>query len=80
MNANIFIADPHRVIVTGPTRLTPEKLYCKDIRAGMSIILAALVADGTSVIENIEMVERGYERIEERLKALGAQISQAKKS
>ncbi len=74
MNANIFIADPHRVIVTGPTKLTPEKLYCKDIRAGISIILAALVADGTSVIENVEMVERGYERIKERLTALGAKI------
>jgi len=77
MNANIFIADPHRVIVTGPTKLTPEKLYCKDIRAGISIILAALVADGTTVIENVETVERGYERIRERLTALGAKINGA---
>ena len=77
MGANIFIADPHRVIVTGPTNLRAEKLYCKDIRAGISIILAALVADGTSEIGNIEMVERGYERISERLKALGAKINEA---
>lgn len=74
MGANIFIADPHRVIVTGPTKLTAEKLFSKDIRAGMSIILAALVAEGKSEIANIEMVERGYERIEERLKGLGAKV------
>lgn len=75
MGANIFIADPHRVVVTGPTPLHGERLFCKDIRAGMSIILAALVAGGESEIENIEMVERGYEKIEERFKSLGAEIS-----
>ena len=74
MGANIFIADPHRVIVSGPTPLMSERLFCKDIRAGISVILAALVADGRSVIENIEVVERGYENIEERLKGLGAKI------
>jgi UDP-N-acetylglucosamine 1-carboxyvinyltransferase len=74
MGANIFIADPHRVIVTGPTKLHSDKLFCKDIRAGMSIILAALAAGGTSEIENIETVERGYEKIEERFKLLGADI------
>lgn len=74
MGANIFIADPHRVIVTGPSKLHAEKLFCKDIRAGMSVVLAALVADGESEIENIEVVERGYERIEERFKLLGADI------
>jgi len=74
MGANIFIADPHRVIVTGPTKLHGEKLFCKDIRAGMSVVLAALVADGESEIDNIEVVERGYERIEERFKLLGADI------
>jgi len=74
MGANIFIADPHRVIVTGPTKLHADKLFCKDIRAGMSIILAALAAGGTSEIENIETVERGYEKIEERFKLLGADI------
>jgi UDP-N-acetylglucosamine 1-carboxyvinyltransferase len=75
MGANIFIADPHRVIVSGPTKLMADFLYCKDIRAGMSIILAALAANGKSEIDNIEMVERGYEDIEGRLKALGAHIS-----
>jgi len=74
MGANIFIADPHRVIVSGPTKLMADVLYCKDIRAGMSVILAALVAKGESVIDNIEMVERGYELLEERLVGLGAKL------
>jgi len=74
MGANIFIADPHRVIVTGPTKLRAEKLFCKDIRAGISILLAALCADGESQIENVEIIERGYEKIEERFASLGASI------
>lgn len=75
MGANIFIADPHRVIVSGPTPLMADRLYSKDIRAGMSVILAALCAEGESVIDNIEMVERGYENLDERLKGLGADIT-----
>jgi UDP-N-acetylglucosamine 1-carboxyvinyltransferase len=74
MGANIFIADPHRVIVSGPTPLMSDRLFCKDIRAGISIILAALVAQGRSEIENVEVVERGYENINERLNSLGAEI------
>lgn len=74
MGANIFIADPHRVIVTGPTKLHSERLFCKDIRAGVSVILAALAAEGKSEIENAEMVERGYEKIKERFLSLGAGI------
>ena len=74
MGAKIFIADPHRVIVSGPTPLMSDRLFCKDIRAGISVILAALTAEGRSEIENIEVVERGYERIAERLKSLGAEI------
>jgi len=74
MGAKIFIADPHRVIVTGPTPLLSDRLYCKDIRAGISVILAALIAQGRSEIENIEMVARGYENIESRLQSLGAEI------
>ena len=74
MGANIFIADPHRVIVSGPTPLMSDRLFCKDIRAGISVILAAMVAEGKSEIENIEVVERGYEKIDDRLKALGAEI------
>ena len=75
MGANIFIADPHRVIVSGPTPLMSDRLFCKDIRAGISVILAALTANGRSEIENVEVVKRGYERIDERLRALGAEIT-----
>lgn len=74
MGANIFIADPHRVIISGPTKLMADRLYCKDIRAGISIILAAMTTSGTSEINNVEYVERGYEDIEGRLKLLGADI------
>ena len=74
MGANIFIADPHRVIVTGPTKLHGENLFCKDIRAGISIILATLAAEGQSVIDSVETVERGYENIEQRLNSIGASI------
>lgn len=74
MGANIFIADPHRVIISGPTPLMSERLFCKDIRAGISVILAALIANGRSTIENVEVVQRGYEKIDERLKNLGAEI------
>ena len=74
MGANIFIADPHRVIVSGPTKLMSDRVFCKDIRAGISLVLAAMAADGVSTIENIEVVQRGYEKIDERLRSLGAQI------
>ncbi len=74
MGAKIFIADPHRVIVSGPTPLLSDRLFCKDIRAGISVILAALAASGKSEIENVEIVARGYEKIDERLKLLGAEI------
>ena len=75
MGAKIFIADPHRVIVSGPTPLLSDRLFCKDIRAGISVILAALVAQGRSEIENVEVVARGYEKIDERLRSLGAEIT-----
>lgn len=75
MGANIFIADPHRVIISGPTKLMSDRLFCKDIRAGISVILAALTAEGTSTIENVEVVDRGYQDIEKRLKNLGASIT-----
>ncbi|MGA2910767.1 MAG: UDP-N-acetylglucosamine 1-carboxyvinyltransferase [Candidatus Microgenomates bacterium] len=78
MGAKIFIADPHRVIVSGPTPLLSDRLFCKDIRAGVSVILAALAASGRSEIENVEVVARGYERIDERLKSLGAEITAEK--
>ncbi len=74
LGANIFIADPHRVIVTGPTDFEADTLFCKDIRAGISLVLAALVAKGKSLIKNIEVIERGYEAIDVRLKDLGVDI------
>jgi UDP-N-acetylglucosamine 1-carboxyvinyltransferase len=74
MGAKIFIADPHRVIVSGKTPLMSDRLFCKDIRAGISVILAALCASGRSEIENVEVVARGYEKIDERLRLLGAEI------
>ena len=74
MGAKIFIADPHRVIVSGPTPLMSDRLFCKDIRAGISVILAALCAEGRSEIENVEVVARGYENIDQRLRGLGAEI------
>ncbi len=77
MGANIFIADPHRVIISGPTPLMSDRLFCKDIRAGISVILASLTANGRSEIENIEVVERGYEDIEMRFRSLGAEIKRA---
>jgi UDP-N-acetylglucosamine 1-carboxyvinyltransferase len=77
MGANIFIADPHRVIISGPTPLVSDRLFCKDIRAGISVILAALAANGRSEIENVEVVGRGYEDIENRLRSLGAEITRA---
>ncbi|HEU5357901.1 MAG TPA: UDP-N-acetylglucosamine 1-carboxyvinyltransferase, partial [Gemmatimonadales bacterium] len=66
--------DPHRAIVSGPSRLHGATVESPDIRAGMAILLAALCAEGKSVINNIGQIERGYERIGERLKALGADI------
>lgn len=74
MGANIFIADPHRVIISGPTKLSCDRLFCKDIRAGISLVLAAMTAEGESIIENAEIIKRGYENLEDRLTALGASI------
>lgn len=75
MGANITICDPHRVLVYGKTPLHPQHLFSPDIRAGMALVIAALCAKGESIIENIEMVERGYEKLPERLSLLGASIT-----
>ena len=75
MGAQIVLCDPHRCIVQGPTRLFPEKLESPDIRAGMALLLATLAAPGRSEIRNIGQIERGYERVDEKLAALGAKIS-----
>ncbi|MEA2124961.1 MAG: UDP-N-acetylglucosamine 1-carboxyvinyltransferase [Solirubrobacteraceae bacterium] len=74
MGANIILCDPHRAVITGATRLRGAKLVSPDIRAGMAMLIAALCAEGESEIGSIEQIDRGYERIDERLKALGARI------
>jgi UDP-N-acetylglucosamine 1-carboxyvinyltransferase len=74
MGADIVLCDPHRAIVTGPRRLRGERVDSPDIRAGMAMLIAALCAQGRSEIGNIRQIDRGYERIDERLRALGAQI------
>jgi UDP-N-acetylglucosamine 1-carboxyvinyltransferase len=74
MGADIVMCDPHRAIVTGPRRLRGERLESPDIRAGMAMLLAALCAEGRSEIGNIRQIDRGYERIDERLRELGANI------
>jgi UDP-N-acetylglucosamine 1-carboxyvinyltransferase len=74
MGAEITICDPHRAIVIGPRRLRGERLESPDIRAGMAMLIAALCADGVSEIGNVRQIDRGYERIDERLRALGARI------
>ena len=74
MGARIVLCDPHRAIVSGPTRLRASTVESPDIRAGMAMLLAALCAKGTSRINNAQQIERGYERVEARLGALGANI------
>jgi UDP-N-acetylglucosamine 1-carboxyvinyltransferase len=74
MGARITLCDPHRAIVSGPSRLHGERVDSPDIRAGMAMLIAALAADGTSEIGNIVQIDRGYERIDLRLRELGARI------
>jgi UDP-N-acetylglucosamine 1-carboxyvinyltransferase len=74
MGARITLCDPHRAIVSGPSRLHGARLESPDIRAGMAMLIAALSADGTSEIGNIAQIDRGYERIDARLRDLGARI------
>jgi UDP-N-acetylglucosamine 1-carboxyvinyltransferase len=74
MGARITLCDPHRAIVSGPSRLHGERVESPDIRAGMAILIAALAAEGSSEIGNIRQIDRGYEQIDERLRSLGAQI------
>ena len=74
MGANIILCDPHRAVIVGPTRLRGSSISSPDIRAGMALLIASLCAEGRSVIQNIEQIDRGYERLDLRLKALGANI------
>jgi len=79
MGANIVMNDPHRVTVNGPTKLHGRKIASPDLRAGITLVLAGLIAEGKTKIENIYQIDRGYEKIEERLKKLGANIRRVKK-
>jgi UDP-N-acetylglucosamine 1-carboxyvinyltransferase len=78
MGAQIVLCDPHRCIVQGPTKLFGEKMESPDIRAGMSLMIAALAAQGRSTIRNIEQIDRGYENVDGKLKNLGANIERIK--
>lgn len=82
MGGRIVLCDPHRVLVQGPSSLyaNPQGVTSPDIRAGMAMVLAALCARGTSTIHNIQQIDRGYERVEEKLQALGAQIERVDSS
>lgn len=75
MGARIVLCDPHRAVVVGPARLRAAELTSPDIRAGMALLIAAMAADGTSIIRNVKQIDRGYERIDERLRELGARIT-----
>jgi UDP-N-acetylglucosamine 1-carboxyvinyltransferase len=74
MGARIVVCDPHRAIIEGPVQLYGQTMSSPDIRAGMALVIAALVAKGESQIQNAQQIDRGYTKIDERLRALGAQI------
>lgn len=74
MGANILLADPHRVIVIGPSKLYGDLVPTADIRAGGALVLAALVAEGKTIVEHAEVIDRGYEKFDEKLRLLGADI------
>jgi UDP-N-acetylglucosamine 1-carboxyvinyltransferase len=74
MGARIILCDPHRAVVTGPAQLVGQRMESPDIRAGMAMLLAALAAEGQSTIGAAHQIDKGYERIDERLRSLGAHI------
>jgi UDP-N-acetylglucosamine 1-carboxyvinyltransferase len=78
MGAKIILCDPYRCLVQGPNQLYSENLESPDIRAGMSMLLAALAAKGTSTIRNVGQIERGYQDVDRKLRALGAHIERVK--
>jgi UDP-N-acetylglucosamine 1-carboxyvinyltransferase len=78
MGVQIVLCDPHRCIVQGPNELYGEKMDSPDIRAGMAMLLAALSANGCSSIRNVAQIDRGYEKIDEKLSHLGAKIKRVK--
>jgi UDP-N-acetylglucosamine 1-carboxyvinyltransferase len=78
MGARLILCDPHRVVISGRSQLIGQELVSPDIRAGMALVIAALCAEGTSTIHNIQQIDRGYERIDERLAELGARITRSR--
>jgi UDP-N-acetylglucosamine 1-carboxyvinyltransferase len=74
MGARIVLCDPHRVVISGPTKLVGSELQSPDVRAGMAMVIAAMCAEGSSVIRNVYQIERGYENLVTRLSSLGARI------
>jgi UDP-N-acetylglucosamine 1-carboxyvinyltransferase len=74
MGAQITQCDPHRVLVYGPTKLKAQNLSSPDIRAGIALLIAAMVAHGESIIDRVELIDRGYENIETRLNQIGSKI------
>src|SRR4029078_13595003 len=74
MRADLFLCDPHRIIVNGPTKLRGRTLDSRDLRSGMALIAAALAADGESIVTPLETVERGYASLIDRLRSLGALV------
>jgi UDP-N-acetylglucosamine 1-carboxyvinyltransferase len=74
MGARVILCDPHRCVVQGPSKLRAERVQSPDIRAGVALVIAALCAEGKSVIGNVQQIDRGYERFEEKLRTLGAKI------
>jgi UDP-N-acetylglucosamine 1-carboxyvinyltransferase len=74
MGARIVLSDPHRAVISGPSELRGREIPSPDIRAGIALVLAGLIAEGRSAIEHAELIDRGYERIDERLRSLGADI------
>lgn len=75
MGADLFLCDPHRIVVSGPSRLRGRKLDSRDLRSGMALTAAALAAEGESVVASLETVERGYANVVEKLRALGAEVA-----
>ena len=75
MGANIIMADPHRVVVSGPSKIHGRKLVSPDLRAGIALLIAGLIAKGKTEIDNIYQIDRGYEKLDSRLRGLGADIS-----
>jgi UDP-N-acetylglucosamine 1-carboxyvinyltransferase len=74
MGARIVLCDPHRAVISGPTKLTGSELISPDVRAGMAMVIAAMCAEGISIIRNVYQIERGYENLVSRLSSLGGKI------